>query len=369
MPLTATSLTAWLECAGNCPHTPAAHTYIKDLYFDISDYTAPQVTSLGGSLLSGEVQRGTEELQIAGNDNANLHGVTVRANGITVAERHNPCNIIPGGPAVSFYPCPSTGSWTIPINTELLPDGANSIQVCASDLSFDPGARNLSCDSRAIQVDNSCPSSGGTQSTTLVAGLQAGNGPMGPAVRVASNRGATARGTLSGSGTVAGSTVCLYEQVDLPGDGRELVDTARVRSNGGFALDVDPGPSRLLDVVYRYSNRLLEKKRLHLESVVVPAFKVIGSRSLRNGQNVRFRGYIPGPNADGRAISLQARAGRKWRTFKQVKAGSSGRFFGLYRFTQTLGLAEYTFRARVKRQGNYPYSPGHSKRRQVIVRG
>ena len=127
-------------------------------------------------------------------------------------------------------------------------------------------------------------------------------------------------------GNVAGSTVCLYEQVDLPGDGRELVDTARVRSNGGFALDVDPGPSRLLDVVYRYNNQVVEKERLHLESVVVPTFKVVGSRSLSNGQNVRFRGYIPGPNEDGRGISLQARAGRKWRTFKQVKAGSSGRF-------------------------------------------
>ena len=163
--------------------------------------------------------------------------------------------------------------------------------------------------------------------------------------------------------------MCLYEQVELPGDGRELVDTARVRSEGGFALDVEPGPSRLLDVVYRYNDQIVEKKRLHLESMVVPAFKIVGPRSLKNGQNVRFRGFIPGPNADGRGISLQARAGRKWRTFKQVKAGFGGSFFGLYRFTQTQGLAEYTFRARVKRQGNYPYSPGHSKRRKVIVRG
>ncbi len=136
-----------------------------------------------------------------------------------------------------------------------------------------------------------------------------------------------------------------------------------MRSDGSFALEIDPGPSRSFDVVYRYNDRVAEKKRLHLESVVVPTFKIVGRRSLRNGQNVRFRGRLPGPNADGRGISLQARAGRKWRTFKQVRATSDGTFRGIYRFTQTIGLAQYTFRARVKKQGNYPYSPGHSRLR------
>ena len=38
----------------------------------------------------------------------------------------------------------------------------------------------------------------------------------------------------------------LYEQVDLPGDGRELVDTGKVRNDGSFDLDVAPGPSQTL---------------------------------------------------------------------------------------------------------------------------
>jgi hypothetical protein len=168
---------------------------------------------------------------------------------------------------------------------------------------------------------------------------------------------------------VGGATVCLYEQVDLPGDGRELVDTGKVRSDGSFALDVEPGPSRRFDVVYRYNNAIVERERLYLDSIVAPAFRVVGPTSLRNGQNVRFRGVLPGPNAEGRGISLQARAGRKWRTFKQVKADSKGLFRAVYRFTQTTGRAQYIFRARVKRQGNYPYSPGHSKKRTVVVRG
>jgi hypothetical protein len=370
VPIFATSVTAWLECGSNCAPSPTnAHTYVRNLYFTISDSTHPQFASLGGQLFSDGVRRGTEEITVSGFDNANLTGISVRANGVLIDERQTSCDVVFGGPAKSFHPCPIAAAWTIPVNTELLPDGENTIEVCLFDLAFDPGAKNATCETRAVQVDNSCPSSGGVQATSLDARLQAGNGPLRTSIRVSSNKGATARGTLDAPGNVAGSTVCLYEQVDLPGDGRELVDTARVRNDGSFALDVDPGPSRLFDVVYRYNSQMVERQRLYLDSVVAPAFNVVGRRSLVNGQNVRFRGHIPGPNAEGRGISLQAQAGRKWRTFKQVKANSTGKFRGLYRFTQTRGLARYTFRARVKKQGNYPYSPGSSKRRKITVRG
>lgn len=371
VPIIASAFNVWLECPGNCSPAPdgQAAAYARNLYFTISDGTKPQITALGGELLAGGVRRGTESVGVSATDNASITGVTVKANGVVIEERQTVCDLVANGPSRSFRPCPTLAGWSIPVNTELLPDGENSIEVCVHDLSFDPRAQNSACETRTVQVDNSCPSSGGAEATGIAAELQSGNGVPGESIRVRSDRGATARGILDGPGNVAGATVCLYEQVDLPGDGRELVDTARVRNDGSFALDVDPGPSRLFDVVYRYNSTVQERERLRLESVVLPTFKVVGRKMLRNGQNVRFRGRIPGPNADGRGVSLQARAGRKWRTFKQVRADSKGVFRGLYRFTQTFGLAEYTFRARVKKQGNYPYSPGHSTRRSVTVRG
>jgi hypothetical protein len=370
IPITGSALTAWLECGANCAWDNGVHTWVRDLYFTINDYTPPQITGHGGEVLSGGVRRGTETLGIAAADNASLTGLAVRANGVVIEERVTSCPGLDGGPATSFDPCQTSASWSVPINTELLPDGQNAIEVCVRDLSFDPNARNTSCQTRLIQVDNSCPSSGGPAPASAIdAVLQSGNGPARESIRTTSTRSAVARGTLAGPADVAGSTVCLYERVDLPGDGRELVDTAKVRSNGSFALDVDPGPSRLFDVVYRYNDTIAEKERLYLDSTVVPTFKVVGRRSLVNGQNVRFRGRLPGPNAGGRGISLQARVGRKWRTFKQVRANSKGKYRGLYRFTQTQGRATYVFRARVKRQGNYPYSAGSSKRRKVNVRG
>ena len=367
------ALTAWLECGGNCPPVPGVHTYFHGFSFTIEDDTPPELTALGGDLLAGGVRRGVETIEFSGSDaQGGIAGATIRVNGVVVADPRSACPGWSGtGPARSFRPCPAGEDFSIQANTEIGPwaNGENSVEVCVQDLAFVAATALRDCETRTVSVDNSCPSSGGTEATSLDAGLQTGNGPVRSAIRVPSSRPATVRGTVAGPGSVAGSTVCLYEQVDLPGDGRELVDTARVRSDGRFALAVDPGPSRLFDVVYRYNDRVAEKKRLYLDSVVVPTFKIVGQRKLRNGQNVRFRGRLPGPNADGRGISLQARAGRKWRTFKQVRATSDGTFRGIYRFTQTVGLAEYTFRARVKKQGNYPYSPGHSRRRVVTVQG
>jgi hypothetical protein len=78
---------------------------------------------------------------------------------------------------------------------------------------------------------------------------------------------------------------------------------------------------------------------------------------------------VPGPNADGRAVAMQARVGRKWRTFKQLRTDSDGRYRGRYRFTQTTGRVRYVFRALVKRQGGYPYEPGGSPKRKLVVHG
>ncbi len=68
-------------------------------------------------------------------------------------------------------------------------------------------------------------------------------------------------------------------------------------------------------------------------------------------------------------MTLQARVGRKWRTFKQLRTDIDGRFNGKYRFTQTFGRQRYVFRVLVKRQGGYPYEPGASPKRKLIVNG
>ncbi len=177
------------------------------------------------------------------------------------------------------------------------------------------------------------------------------------------------RGSLKdGAGTpVSGATVCLYQTIDLPDASRELASTATTQSNGRFATRLDAGPSRRLDLVYRYNDKVLGGK-VQLDSRVVPTLE-IPKKILENGEAARFSGRVPGPNAEGRAVAMQARVGRKWRTFKQLRTDADGRYRGKYRFTQTRGRVRYVFRALVKRQSGYPYEPGPSHGRRVVVRG
>ena len=66
---------------------------------------------------------------------------------------------------------------------------------------------------------------------------------------------------------------------------------------------------------------------------------------------------------------MQAKVGKKWRSFKQLATDANGHFKGKYRFTQTRGRVLYVFRAMVKKQGGYPYSPGASRKRKLVVHG
>ena len=177
------------------------------------------------------------------------------------------------------------------------------------------------------------------------------------------------RGSLkdASGNPVSGATVCVYQTTDLPDAGRELARTVTTQANGRFATRMDAGPSRTLDLVNRFNTKKISD-RVELDSTVVPTLD-IPKKSLTNGQAATFLGRLPGPNAEGRAVALQARVGRKWRTFKQLRTDSDGHFHGRYRFTQTSGRVRYVFRALVKSQSGYPYEPGASRKRKLIVRG
>jgi hypothetical protein len=265
-------------------------------------------------------------------------------------------------------PCPGSSTQHLAIDTQKDPgwtNGPNDVLICSTDAG---GNTSSPCVERTVQVDNSCPGSGGTAAADLDAGADIG-GQLKPRATVTSRVQPVIRGSLrdGAANPVAGATVCVYETLDLPDASRQLVTTATTQGNGRFATRLGEGPSRRLDLVYRYNSRTLGG-RVQLDSRVVPTLRIAKKR-LQNGDAARFRGWVPGPNSDGRAIAMQARVGRKWRTFKQLRTDSDGRFRGKYRFTQTSGRVRYVFRALVKRQSGYPYEPGSSHKRRLVVRG
>ncbi len=111
-----------------------------------------------------------------------------------------------------------------------------------------------------------------------------GAGKLRAELRTRSDKAVAIKGTLGGSPSAPGSTVCLYEQVDLPGDARELVDIAKVRNDGTFGFAVEPGPSRHFGVSYRFNNATLEREQLRLESVCGRASRSLAANSSATGK-------------------------------------------------------------------------------------
>jgi hypothetical protein len=355
------------QCFSSPCSSTSAYGYISSFYADVQDLSRPWV-SASGDLLHGGVVSGVQTITATATDlGGGARSISVYVNGIRSALTDF-CAPDYNGGYTRVKPCPgSSGPRALQLDTEHgagWVNGANSVRVCA----YDAAGNESPCIRKTVQVDNSCPGSGGKVATKLDAGADIG-GQLHSRAQLTSNDEPLIRGSLSDPAgkPVSGATVCLYQTIDLPDAGRELATQLSTRSNGHFATKLDPGASRTVDLVYRYNTSGLSD-RVELDSRVVPTLAVPRKR-LTNGHSARFRGQLPGPNADGRAVALQARAGRKWRTFKQLRTDSNGNFRAKYRFTQTTGRQLYVFRALVKSQSGYPYDPGPSRKRKIVVRG
>jgi hypothetical protein len=360
-----------LQCFANpCASGSWAYAYVTDFSASVQDLYGPAI-SARAELLDGGVIRGVQALQAIATDvGGGARSISVSVNGV-YSNGVDFCP--PDGPVGGTYPrlkpCPdSSGTKVLNLDTQNDPgwtNGPNDVVICASDAG---GNVSSPCIRRTVHVDNSCPASGSQQATELNSGADIG-GKLRTQAFVRSTDAPVIRGSLvnAAGSPVPGATVCVYETVALEDASPQLVTMATTQANGRFATKLDPGASRQVDLVYRHNNKTLER-RVELESTVVPTLR-LREKSVRNGQKAHFRGELPGPNASGRAVALQARAGRKWRTFKQLRTYESGGFRGLYRFTQTSGRARYTFRALVKRQAGYPYEPGGSRKRKLLVHG
>jgi hypothetical protein len=356
------------QCFANPCSSSSAFAFITDFYAEVQDLAAPSV-SASGELLDGGVVSGVQTVNTTVTDSGGgVRSIVVYVNGIP-STSSSVCGPDVDGVSYSHLkPCPdSSGPRGIQLDTEHGPgwvNGTNDVRICG----YDVGGSESPCVRRTVSVDNSCAASGGSAATSLDSGAEVG-GQLRRRVQLTSNDDPVIRGSLTDAAgnAVAGAAVCIYQTTELPDAGRELATTVTTQPNGRFATRLDAGPSRTLDLVYRHNTRKLSD-RVELDSTVVPTL-AIPRKHLVNGEAATFLGRLPGPNAEGRAVALQARVGRKWRTFKQLQTGDDGRFRGKYRFTQTVGRVRYVFRALVKSQGGYPYDPGASRKRKLVVRG
>jgi hypothetical protein len=213
-------------------------------------------------------------------------------------------------------------------------------------------------------------------------GLNAGAGGR---LRAVFTRGGKTRRTVRAAGRPS-VTVSARNAAGLPIGGARIQvrakqrrPGARYRAAGELTTGPDgvgryvvrKGPSRDLRFEYRSrvdnpSPSMATRARL---SVRPKASLAVRPRRVRFGGRIRLSGRVisrPRPRA-GKLVVLQAFDGGRWRPLATVRSRKRGRFSATYRFRRTSRPRTFRFRARLPREGAYPYASGKSRTVRVRV--
>jgi hypothetical protein len=150
------------------------------------------------------------------------------------------------------------------------------------------------------------------------------------------------------------------------------IGTARTGRSGRFTYRAPKGPASRIR--FRYPGGPQIRGRNATVRLVVPAKTSmhVSRRNVVNGEYVMFTGrvepkWIP---PEGALVELQVYTRRRWRTFAQPRAdAATGSWQFQYRFEAIRGDVSLRFRARIRRQSNYPFDTGRSTSVRVQVHG
>lgn len=371
----------FLNCDGNyAPGCGAGPTIaIHDIAATEVDLNPPVLASISGSLLAPGVLRGHQELSaVAGDIGGGVSRLEVLVNGIPApSPTLAPCAVVAvanpsytGIAAITPSPCPPQlkANWTLDTAASPFQQGANTVQVCASDFSTITEATKVCSLPRALAVDNSCTESPVAGGQMLSAEFARSHNQE---VTVPFDKGARVRGDLANDSgePISGATICV--QLETPGSPRGLVPvgTATTDASGHYTYDIHPGPNRRVLIGYRHDSFQVGRS-IRYYSHVRPTIKLSAGK-LHNGDVLKIKGKLPGGHrAAGRVVVLQAGAlhSKKWYPFGETTTNAEGRYHYEYRFVNTTTKTTYGIRASVPRQDDYFYRGGHSKTALVEVR-
>lgn len=126
------------------------------------------------------------------------------------------------------------------------------------------------------------------------------------------------------SAGISGATVCVETQTQGAGGGLEPVAVTRTDASGHFTYKLPAGPNRTVVLGYRHGRfQIVHTVRYYAHSR--PTIRLT-PRKVRTGGRIRITGRVPGPQAGGRVVVLQASAphSRRWFTFNRATANEAG---------------------------------------------
>jgi hypothetical protein len=372
--------TIFLGCDGNYAPGCEAGPTVSAHYMAATeiDPVAPELAAPQGSLLAGGIVRGHQTLAAKATDvGGGLSKISVSVNGLPASQPDvSNCNLVQvknpsvvGVVAATVTPCPSSlePSWKLDTAAYPFHDGANTVEVCASDYAS-TGEPNTTCSPpQIVQVDNSCTESAVVGGQVLSAQFAESHDES---VTVPFNRAAEVTGELSDNAgdAISGATICVQMQTMDSSGGLAPVGTTTTDASGHFSYAVPPGPNRKVLLGYRHDTFQVARS-VSYYAHAKPTLRITPGK-VRSGGRIRLSGTVPGPQAAGRVVVLQASAlhSKRWFTFHRATTNDQGVFHSRYRFDATTRTTTYRIRAVVPKQSGYPWEVGHSMPALVEVR-
>ena len=311
-----------------------------------------------GTLTAGGTVRGTAIAEFTGADRG---GGLLRAEVLIdgVVRQTTPLGTC-AAPYVLLQPCPLSAKQTLSFDTTLVPDGAHNVSIRLIDATT---TNQTTFGPVPVTVDNETDRgepNGEPSVDQAELRLSLSDRPR----TLRYGRSLRVHGLLRtpDGKPISGAEVRIRErlmQVNAPMEDRGSIRTGR---DGRFTSILPAGPSRRVVFGYRARRNDTVDAGADALELRVPARVTLHAK--RSGRTIRFTGKLlgrPRP-ASGKLIDLQARERGRWRTFESVRCrGGSGNFRLTYRLGPGARRVRFSFRARVRRDGSYPYVRGYSR--------
>jgi hypothetical protein len=369
------------------------------------DRSAPEVQQAAGAAVADPVWTGTEPLTFRADDKGGgLYRVLVEVDGVIAqglpATHDDRCVDQTGNRDFAYaVPCPNATGGEVRIDSTMLPEGSHVLAIYIEDVAgnraalMPPSRIRVINDLRALgyfsggqffnprfaapRVLNGNGATAGAKLTAAFA-RQVGRGRSRHRVlRATREIGYAQRATVVGKVTapsgepISGATVFVGQQPE--GQDWRLDGSVRTNGRGEFRYRPPARKSnrRLRAVYFPFSDSHESAVSRALTLGVRAGMTLqVNRHRLRNGERLVFTGRVLGPvPAAGVAVTLQAKVGRHYRSFRQLRATSAtkGRIHTVYRFERTTQPARYRFRLKVVRQAGLPFQSGVSPVVRVSV--
>lgn len=279
-----------------------------------------------------------------------------------------PTKLVPGDAAGSGHlvaPLPELGYGTYVFRAD------------AADAAGNAASTTLRADGTQMSIRKSPPSRLAKAKTRLFARLRGGHG-RGDVLTVPFGAPALLSGRLTRADG-AGLGRRELRVVSHPSHGalvRIGARTVRTGAQGGFELQLPPGPSRRVTVSFAGDDALDPARRPGLELRVRSGVSLRAApQSLQTGEVVRLSGKVAGRGAPlprrGKLVAVQylEEATGRWRPVLVTRSDHHGRFRAHYRFRYVSGEATIRLRATALAEERWPYAPGSSRPVTVRVHG